>query len=181
MSPTCAWRSGGHGGSSGATPGRSTFRSRVPIYAGRFGWQWFPRRRAEAWIRRYPPRFGRRAADVLANAGYEMVETCPPRYEEAIAVWAQFIMGDFASVLGRLVPMMGKDGVTFLNALTAAVPAPTDTASMSALFAQRDGVARAWSTFMSDHPLILSPPGRNFRSSMASTPPARRQRWRRWS
>jgi amidase len=99
----------------------------------------------------------RRAADVLANAGYEMVETCPPRYEEAIAVWARFIIGDFASVLGRLVPMMGEDGVTFLNALTAAVPAPTDTASMSALFAQRDGVARAWSTFMSDHPLILSP------------------------
>ena len=49
----------------------------------------------------------RRAVDALANAGYEMVETCPPRYEEAVATWAQFLVGDFSLVFDKLLPMMG--------------------------------------------------------------------------
>jgi amidase len=99
----------------------------------------------------------RRAADALANAGYDPVEVCPPRYEEAIEVWARFIMGDYASVLGELRPMMGADGLAFLNEFNKSVPPLETTAAMSRLFAQRDGVARAWSMFMATHPLILSP------------------------
>ena len=57
----------------------------------------------------------RRAADVLSNAGYDVVEACPPRYEEAIAVWARFIMGDFASILDRLTSLIGVDGQAFLQ------------------------------------------------------------------
>jgi amidase len=99
----------------------------------------------------------RRAADVLANAGYEMIEVCPPRYEEALGVWAQFILGDYASVLEQLSPMMSAEGLNFLNAFSDGVPPLTDAASMSRVFAQRDGIARAWSIFMTDHPLILTP------------------------
>jgi len=99
----------------------------------------------------------RRSADVLANAGYDPIEVCPPRYEEALALWARFILGDFASVLGKLSPMMGADGLAFLNAFSEGVPPLADTNAMSELFAQRDGVARAWSIFMADHPLILTP------------------------
>ena len=99
----------------------------------------------------------RRAADALANAGYDPVEVCPPRYEEAVEVWARFIMGDFASVLDQLGPMMGADGLAFLNAFNETVKPLEDTAAMSRLFAQRDGVARAWSMFMATHPLILTP------------------------
>jgi len=98
-----------------------------------------------------------RAADVLANAGYDPVEACPPRYEEAVEVWARFLMGDYASVLGQLSPMMGADGLAFLNAFNEAVPPLKDTSEMSRLFAQRDGVARAWSGFLATHPLILTP------------------------
>ena len=99
----------------------------------------------------------RRAADVLSNAGYDVVEACPPRYEEAIAVWARFIMGDFASILDRLTPLMGADGQAFLNAVNRSVPPLGGTAAMSQLFAGRDGIARAWSMFMAAHPLILTP------------------------
>ncbi len=99
----------------------------------------------------------RRAADALANAGYDTVEACPPRYEEALEVWARFIMGDYASVLAELSPMVGADGLAFLNAFNETVAPLEDTGAMSRLFAQRDGVARAWSMFMATHPLVLTP------------------------
>ena len=31
----------------------------------------------------------RRAAAALADAGYAVEDACPPRYEEAVAVWAR--------------------------------------------------------------------------------------------
>ena len=99
----------------------------------------------------------RRAADVLSNAGYDVVEACPPRYEEAIAVWARLLMGDFASVLDQLMPLMGATARAFLTAANCSVPPLADTAAMSQMFAGRDGIARAWSMFMAAHPLILTP------------------------
>jgi amidase len=99
----------------------------------------------------------RRAADALANAGYEVIEACPPRYEEAVQVWGRLIMGDYNSVLGQLAPMMGADANAFLNIVNAGIPPLAGAAEMSALFAQRDGVARDWSMFLADHPLVLTP------------------------
>ena len=99
----------------------------------------------------------RRAADVLSDAGYDVVEACPPRYEEAVAAWARFIMGDFASVLAQLAPLMGADGLAFLNAANSTVPPLADAAAMSQMFASRDGIARAWSQFLAEYPLILTP------------------------
>jgi len=99
----------------------------------------------------------RRAAAALADAGYEVVEACPPRYEEAIATWAQLLIGDFAPLLPQLVPLMGASGAAFLAMVQAAVPPFADAAAVSQLFVQRDGIARAWSQFMAEHPIVLSP------------------------
>ena len=99
----------------------------------------------------------RRAADALSDAGYDVVEACPPRYEEAVEVWASFLMGDFGSVLGELGPLMGADGQGFLEAFNRSVPPLAGAAGMSALHTRRDGIARAWSMFMAEHPLVLSP------------------------
>ena len=99
----------------------------------------------------------RRAADVLSDAGYDVVDVCPPRYEEAVTTWARFLMGDFASVLSQWAQLMGADGMAFLNAFNSTVPPLADTAAMSKMFARREGIARAWSEFLSAHPLILTP------------------------
>ena len=99
----------------------------------------------------------RRAADALSNAGYDVIEICPPRYEEAVAVWAQFLMGDFSSILPQLMPLMGADGAKFLNVVNAATPALENAAALSHLLVTRDGIAREWSQFLAAHPLILSP------------------------
>lgn len=99
----------------------------------------------------------RRAAAALSDAGYEVVDACPPRYEEAVATWSQLLIGDFAMVMPQLMPLMGTSGAAFLSMMQAAVPPFANAAAMSQLFVQREGIARAWSQFMAEHALVLSP------------------------
>src|ERR1700744_3171729 len=99
----------------------------------------------------------RSAAKALADAGYVVEEIAPPRYEDAIGCWARLIMGDFGSVLEQLSPLMGADALAFLNVALGAVPPLANAAEFSRLMVERDGVARAWSTFMAERPLLLSP------------------------
>jgi amidase len=99
----------------------------------------------------------RRAARALAEAGYAVEEVAPPRYEDAIGCWGRLIIGDFASVLAQLSPLMGADALAFLNTVNAGVPPLADAAAYSNLMVERDGIARAWSTFMAERPLVLSP------------------------
>ena len=99
----------------------------------------------------------RSAADTLANAGYDVVEACPPRYEEVVTTWARLLLGDFASVMDQLVPLMGEGGKAFLATVNGAVPPLASVAEMSQLLALRHGLGRAWSQFMAEHPLVLTP------------------------
>ncbi|MFA5941345.1 MAG: amidase [Sinimarinibacterium sp.] len=99
----------------------------------------------------------RRAADALASGGYEVVDACPPRYEEACAAWSELLLGDFAVILNQLAPLMGEGGRTFLNIAAQAVPPLANAAAFSQLMLRRHGIARAWSQFFAQHPLLLSP------------------------
>jgi amidase len=98
----------------------------------------------------------RRAADALAEAGYDIVDACPPRYGEAIAVWGQFLLGDFAAVLDQLLPLIGRDGTTFITRVNSTA-SPPDHKAMSQIFINRHGIARAWSEFLAQYPLLLTP------------------------
>jgi amidase len=99
----------------------------------------------------------RRAALALADAGYAVEEISPPRYEDAIDCWARFIMGDLASVLDTLSLVMGADAMNFLKNFQAVVPPLADTMAWSNLMVERHAIARAWSMFMAERPLVLSP------------------------
>jgi amidase len=97
-----------------------------------------------------------RAADALANAGYEVVNACPPRYEDAIICWVKFWSSDFAAIRARLLPLLSRDAATFFAAMND-MTAPLDARGMSTMFTERHGIARAWSGFLSEHPLLLTP------------------------
>lgn len=99
----------------------------------------------------------RKAADALANAGYEVSEVTPPQYEDVVQAWGQLLMGDYASLWDEMGPLMGQDGRTFFSALFPLVPKVENAAAMSKLLATRDTLARAWSVFMDSYPLLLTP------------------------
>lgn len=99
----------------------------------------------------------RRAADALSNAGYDVVEACPPKFEEAVAAWTDLLAADFGTILDKLLPMMGADGRAFAESFSASAEGPTTLAGMSQLLVARDGIARSWSQFMAKHPLVLTP------------------------
>jgi amidase len=99
----------------------------------------------------------RRASDALAGAGYDVVETAPPRYAEAVSVWSRFLFGDLALAFPEMTALMGPDGRAFLEAANAGAPPLADPLDLSRVMVARDSIARDWSMFMAEHPLILSP------------------------
>ena len=96
------------------------------------------------------------AAGALRDAGYRVEEVTPPRFEDAISAWGLLQIVDFMSVRDQLVPFMGKDAAYFFATATSSAPT-LDAAAMSRMYANRLGIARAWSQFMADYQIILSP------------------------
>jgi len=99
----------------------------------------------------------RRAADALADAGYEVVEACPPRYEQVVEDWLTFLGTDLAAVMDQMRPIMGPEGLQFVDTAFTHSPPLRDAAALSHLMTARDGLARDWAVFMAEHPLLLTP------------------------
>lgn len=99
----------------------------------------------------------RNAADALSNAGYDVREVSPPQYEDVVKVWGDLLMGDYAALWDAMSPLMGEDGRNFFGSLFAMTGTVQSAAAMSQLLQSRDGLARAWSMFMDDYGLILTP------------------------
>lgn len=99
----------------------------------------------------------RRAADVLADAGWSVEDACPPRYGEVVSTWQRLLFGDFAPLMPQLLAIIGESGKTFLGRAGEATPPLASAAELSQLLVQRDGLAREWSEFMARYPLVLSP------------------------
>ena len=57
------------------------------------------------------------AAAALAEAGYDVTEDGPPRFEDVVATWFSFIGEDIRTMSPLLTPIMGDDGNRFLAAL----------------------------------------------------------------
>jgi amidase len=98
----------------------------------------------------------RRAADALSDAGYDVVEAVPPRYEDALLAWATWLFSDVQVQAPILRQVMGPDGVRFLDYAMAEMP-PIDVATLFNALVERRAIHRAWSQFFLEHSLVLSP------------------------
>ncbi|MCW2538166.1 MAG: indole acetimide hydrolase [Modestobacter sp.] len=98
----------------------------------------------------------RRAADTLQAAGYEVEEIVPPMYEEAIDVWGRFLMADVRALRPLLQQLMGPDGLRFLDFIDPLYPEST-VATVVRTFVERRTIARLWSEFLAQYPLVVSP------------------------
>jgi amidase len=98
----------------------------------------------------------RSAADILSNAGHNIIEATPPGYEETIDLWGALLAGDIAVNRPMLDMVMGDDGKRLLDNLLDATGVITMETSV-ALQANRFRLLREWGEFFLKHQVIVSP------------------------
>jgi amidase len=98
----------------------------------------------------------RRAADALADDGFEVTETVPPDYELAIELWGTILSVDLRLVMPIMEQIMGAGGRTFLGHALDNLPAP-DLAGWATALTARHGLARRWNLWYQEYPVLLAP------------------------
>ncbi len=98
----------------------------------------------------------RRAADALASDGFEVTEATPPDFEQAIELWGTILSADLRVIMPILEELMGPGGQRFLGYVFDYLPAP-DLATLATAHSDRHGLARRWSLWYQDYPVLLTP------------------------
>ena len=98
----------------------------------------------------------RAAAGALADAGYDVAEVTPPMVEAAILAWAQWISWEFGTMADILGAVMSAEAAGFFKSFTAPYGTPSYADGVQ-LQVRRHEIARAWSEFFADFPIILGP------------------------
>jgi amidase len=98
----------------------------------------------------------RRAADALADDGFKVAEAVPPDYEQAIELWATILAADVRVMKPVLDQFMGAGGRQFLGYVLEYLPA-SDLAGWAIAHTARHGLARRWSLWYQQYPVLLSP------------------------
>ena len=81
----------------------------------------------------------RRAADALADDGFEVTETTPPDYEQALELWGTILAADLQVIRPLLEQLMGPGGRQFLVNALEYMPAP-DLAGWATAHTARHGL-----------------------------------------
>jgi amidase len=100
-----------------------------------------------------------RAAAALADAGYHVqeVDPPPPAVNEGAHLWGQLFATELRmAILPVMQRVASTDALTFLDDFFSVVPPVGHTAYVMDL-AARNGIARAWTQFQHDWPLVLGP------------------------
>jgi amidase len=98
----------------------------------------------------------RRAADALADDGFKVTEIVPPGYEQAIELWNTILAADLRVIKPLLDQVMGSDGRQFLGYALEYLP-ESDLAGWATAHTARHGLARRWSLWYQEYPVLLSP------------------------
>ena len=97
------------------------------------------------------------AADALADAGYIVEECEPPLAREAGEVGYRTLMGEVAALMKPDIDAYGSDTIKAIFAEYFEQFAPYSGTELLQMMAQRSHYARAWSLFLEDYPLVLTP------------------------
>ncbi len=99
-----------------------------------------------------------RAADWLADAGYEVVDAEPPQIGEATHAWVETIFADVGVIWPGMEPVAGDGVRAFIEACFAkGVAAPVDQAAQLHAWVAVYQIGAAWARFSQEHPVVLSP------------------------
>src|SRR5215471_931197 len=98
----------------------------------------------------------RRAADALADDGFKVTEAIPPDYEQAADMWATILAADLRVMKPLLDQLIGAGGRQSIDYVDGYLPA-SDLASWAMAHTARHRLARRWSLWYQDYPVLLSP------------------------
>ncbi len=98
----------------------------------------------------------RKAANLLAKAGYAVTEAHPPMVEEAWQTIEELANTETQSYAATMLPMMSKDSRKFAEDVLAIGDRTADLNTYMNAIARRHRIAAAWQAFMRDYPLILT-------------------------
>jgi amidase len=98
----------------------------------------------------------RRVADILSDAGHDVVEAVPPDYEQMLQLWAMALIVDLRVQRPLLDAVIGDAGRAVLANFDLAVP-PLGGDEILGFQVQRFRAMRLWSAFLAEHPILLSP------------------------
>src|SRR5579872_933178 len=98
----------------------------------------------------------RRAADALSDDGFEVADATPPDYEEAIELWDTILAADLRILKPLLDQLMGPGSRQFLDYALQHLP-DTDLDGWATAHTARYGLARRWSLWYEEYPVLLSP------------------------
>ncbi len=98
----------------------------------------------------------RAAGAALEASGYQVEEVAPPMLEAAVETWGRWLAWEFSVLRDQLSAVMSADANAFFTAFSELFGTPTYAESV-VLMQTRHQIARAWSEFFSDHPIIVGP------------------------
>jgi amidase len=98
----------------------------------------------------------RRAAEALAAAGYDVDEIEPPEIALAAATFRQVLMPDVRVTWPLSAPLASADANRSMELFMELAP-EIDRATYARAFMTRRALARAWSKFQAERPLIVAP------------------------
>jgi amidase len=97
----------------------------------------------------------RKAAGILADAGYVIEEVDPPSVDAAGRTLEQIANMETESYLPEMLPMMSEEGRAVLERIVG--DTTPDLANYMKAIGERYRIAQDWSLFMERYPLVLGP------------------------
>ena len=99
----------------------------------------------------------RRAATALADAGYDVEEATPPRFEEAARLFFTLVRTEESASTTKTIERLGDAQLRRARASTMAYASELDFGSYIKAFAQRSSMLREWMLFFEHYPVLLMP------------------------
>lgn len=99
----------------------------------------------------------RKVADLLADAGHDVVDTAPSMQDEFFGLWKRLGVLDMILGLVAMLPAIDDAGLTTAwNNWKDSFPPATGETFLKAL-QDRDMVMRTWTSFLTEHDVVVTP------------------------
>jgi amidase len=99
-----------------------------------------------------------RAADWLAEAGYDLVDVEPPHIGEVTATWFDMVGADFGGMWQLMEPIAGPGLHEFVaRCVSLGVMKEVNQAQQAAALMARHRLGAAWARFSEEYPIVLAP------------------------